>query len=90
MTMKPIFQCDEPNLSYETNEFIVQYDDETQTYRYGFDSGCSCYDGFNESNFTTSTSRRDVRKSFAGWVFEWGEGQRHEAAAWAEFNEKVV
>lgn len=64
-----VLRIEDPDLCYETNEFIVQ-EAGYGRYRYGSDGGCSCYDGFDESNFIVTHSRWDIRDAFGRWATE--------------------
>lgn len=86
----PIITIDEPNMSYETNEFQVRQDPETGIFYAGHDSGCSCYEGFNPANFAPFESAGAVRESFQSWMAStWRDGWGHEAAALERFSEAV-
>lgn len=75
-----IFWYEDPDLSYETDEFIVERDPSGQFF-YGSDGGCSCYGGFDPANFTGTFDAAEVRRAFSAWVKE----IRNPAPAWEDF-----
>jgi len=75
-----IFRYGDPDLSYETNEFIVERDPSGQLF-YGSDGGCSCYEGFDPANFTGTFDVAEVQRGFAAWV----STISNPAPAWEEF-----
>jgi hypothetical protein len=79
----------EPNMSYETNEFLIRTDLEGTIWA-GSDSGCSCYDGFDPANYEPFHSIGDLRQRFASWIDNWGDGVGLEAAAWEEFHAALM
>jgi hypothetical protein len=79
-----IFWYEDPDLSYETDEFIVERDPLGQFF-YGNDGGCSCYEGFDPANFTGTFDIAEVQRGFSEWV----KGIRNPAPAWEEFKANV-
>lgn len=85
-----VVEINEPNMSYEVNEFQVRKDPETGLFWAGHDSGCSCYEGFNPANFAPCNTVGGVRALFQNWMATtWRDGWGREAAAWEAFNEAV-
>lgn len=84
-----VVTVNEPNMSYETNEFQVRKDPTTGLFYAGSDSGCSCYEGFNPANFAPYDLVGGVRAAFQNWMATWRDGWGQEAAAWEDFNEAV-
>jgi len=80
-----IGEIHEPNLSYETNEFQIRRDLKGNLWA-GSDGGCSCYEGFDPSNYEPFHSIGDLRMRFATWIGDWGDGSGLEAEAWDEFH----
>lgn len=68
MSWVRVFETEDTELSWETNEFVVERESETGQIRYGSDGGCSCYTGFNESSFSYTYEPYYVRLGFAEWT----------------------
>lgn len=81
MSWVTVFQTEDPDLCWETNEFVVERDMETGQLRYGSDGGCSCYMGFDESEFIYTYNVSNVRMAFASWA----GGLGNPARAWEEY-----
>lgn len=86
----PLAEINEPNLSYEYNEFVIRKDPTTGVFWAGSDGGCSCYSGFDPANFEPFNTASELRVRFHQWVGEWRDGAGHEAAAWEDFHSAVV
>jgi len=74
-----VFHAEEPDMSYETNEFVVQQHKETKQFRYGDDGGCSCYDGFDPENFAYTYNKEEVLSAIRSWAdfgYSWDDGER--------------
>ena len=84
-----IGEINEPNLCYQTNEFLIRKDQDGVLWA-GSDGGCSCYDGFDPANYQPYRDLGDLRTRFSGWVNEWYDGAGLEAAAWEEFNAALM
>lgn len=76
----------EPNLWYETNEFVIRWAPLEGQWWAGSDSGCSCYDGMSIENYFPYREVREIRPVFSSWISTWRDGVGLEAAAWESFN----
>lgn len=84
MSWVRVFQTEDPELGWETNEFVVERDPETGQIRYGSDGGCSCYMGFYEGNFSYTYDAYYVRRAFAEWTKTLSQ-QANPARLWEEY-----
>lgn len=81
----PVFQYEEPNTDYDIEEYQIRFEPGVGAWFAGNDSGCSCYPGFDEENFTRFSTLAEVQQDFSRWISGWRDGRGLEAAAWEAF-----
>jgi hypothetical protein len=76
-----VFHYADPDLQFAVNEFIVECSEDGQIFRFGSDSGCSCYTEFDPKNFMHTHEFSTVTHVFGSWVAKLDNPVR----AWEKF-----